>query len=91
MSLNVWQQVSTIKLKELYLLVYLISCPCCKLQYVGSVLTFEERFLIDKSDIGTSKKRCGAAKHFLECSTKSCFIYFNESHLKMMKNAFYLI
>ena len=72
-------------------LVYLISCQCCKLQYVGSVLTFEERFLIDKSDIGTSKKRCGAAKHFLECSTKSCFIYFNESHLKMMKNAFYLI
>ena len=42
---------------------------CCKLLYVGSSITFKERFCIHKSDINTGKKRCGAAKHFLECYT----------------------
>ena len=26
--------------------VYLITCQCCKLQYVGSAITFKERFCI---------------------------------------------
>ena len=47
--------------------VYLITCQCCKLQYVGSVITFTERFHVHKSDINTRKKGCGATKHFLEC------------------------
>ena len=46
--------------------VYLITCQICKLQYVGSAITFKERF---HSDINTGKKRCGAAKHFPECCT----------------------
>ena len=49
--------------------VYLISYQCCKLQYVGSAVTFKERFFIHKSDINTSKRRCDAAKHFLESCT----------------------
>ena len=49
--------------------VYFITCQCCKLQYVGSVITFKERFRIHKIDINTGKKRCGAAKHFLACCT----------------------
>ena len=49
--------------------VYLITCQCCKLQYVGSAITFKERFCIHRSDINTGKKRCGAAKHFLKCCT----------------------
>ena len=49
--------------------VYLITCQCCKLQYVGSAFTFKERFRIHKRDVNTGKKRCSAAKHFLECCT----------------------
>ena len=41
--------------------VYLIICQCCKLQYVGSAITFKERFRIRKSVINTGKKRCGEA------------------------------
>ena len=44
-------------------LIYLITCQCCKLQYVGSAIT------LHKIDINTGKKSCGAAKHFLECCT----------------------
>ena len=47
--------------------VYLITCQYCKLQYVGPAITFQDRFRMHKSDINTDKKRCGAAKHFLEC------------------------
>ena len=47
--------------------VNLITCQCCKLLYVGSTISFKERFWIHKSDINTGKKRFGAAKHFLEC------------------------
>ena len=36
--------------------VYLITCQCCKLQYVGSAITFKERFHRHKSDINTGKK-----------------------------------
>ena len=43
--------------------VYLITCQCCKLQYAGSDITFKERFRVNKSDINTGKKRCGAAIH----------------------------
>ena len=49
--------------------VYLITCHCCKLQYVGSAFTFKERFPIQKRDTNAGKKRCGPAKHFLECCT----------------------
>ena len=41
--------------------VYLIICQCCKLQYVGSAITFKERLRIRKSVINTGKKRCGEA------------------------------
>ena len=47
--------------------VYLITRQCCKLQYVGSAVTFKGRFCIHKSDTNTSKKSCGAAKQFLKC------------------------
>ena len=53
-------------------MVYFITCQCCKLQYVGSAITFKERFRIDKSDTNTGRKRCGAAKHFLECCASEC-------------------
>ena len=33
--------------------VYLIICQYCKLQYVGSAITFKERFYTRKSDINT--------------------------------------
>ena len=45
----------------------LITCQCCKLQHAGSAITFKERFRIYKSDINTSKKKHGAAKHILQC------------------------
>ena len=35
----------------------------------GSAVTFKERLRIHKSEINTGKKRCGAAKYFLECYT----------------------
>ena len=47
--------------------VYLIMCRCCKLQDVGSGITFKERFRIHKTCINTGKKRCGTVKYFLEC------------------------
>ena len=49
--------------------VYLITCQCCKLQYVGSAITFKERFRIHKSDTNTGKERCDAVKHFLGSCT----------------------
>ena len=49
--------------------VYLITCQCCKLQDVGSAISFKKRFCIHKSDMNTGKKRCVAAKHFLICCT----------------------
>ena len=48
--------------------VYLITCQCCKLQYVGYTITFKEKFHIHESDIHISK-RCGVVKHFLEFCT----------------------
>ena len=60
------------------IVVYLITCQCCKLQYVRSAINFKERFHIHKSGINTGKKRCGAAKHFLECCT-------NEGKLNNLK------
>ena len=53
---------------------YLIICQCCKLQYDGSAITLKERFHMHKSDVYAGKKRCGAAKHSLECcSSKGKF------------------
>ena len=46
--------------------VYVITCQCCKLQYVRSAITFKQRLRIHKSGINTAKKRCGAAKHFFK-------------------------
>ena len=51
--------------------VYLITCKCCTLQGAGSAITVKERFRIHKSDINAGKKRCGAAKNFLECCTSA--------------------
>ena len=48
-------------------MVYSITCQRCKLKYVGSAITFKERFRTHKSDTNTGKKRFGAAKHSLEC------------------------
>ena len=42
-------------------MVYLITCQCFKLQYVGSSITFKERFGIHESGINKGKKRCGTA------------------------------
>ena len=45
--------------------IYLISCTNCKEQYVGSAIDFKKRFRIYKSDINTTKDRCGVvARHF---------------------------
>ena len=41
--------------------IYLISCKCCGKQYIGSAISFKERFRIHKSDINTGKVRCGVA------------------------------
>ena len=49
--------------------VYLVTCQCCKLQYVGSAVAFKERFCINETDINTGKKRWDPAKHFWECCT----------------------
>ena len=46
-------------------IIYLITCKCCSKQYVGSATGFKERFRIHKSDVNTSKVRCGVANHLL--------------------------
>ena len=38
--------------------IYLITCPNCREQYVGSTVNFKQRFRIHKSDIKTNKYRC---------------------------------
>ena len=51
-------------------MVYLITSHYCKLQYVGSVITFKETFnMMHESTTNPGKKRFGAAKHFLEYRT----------------------
>ena len=52
-------------------IVYLISCKKCKQQYPGSDFksNFKSRFRAHKSDINTSKGRCGVTKHFLNNCT----------------------
>ena len=56
-------------------IIYLLSCKNCGKQYVGSAITFKERFRIHKSDINTRKIRCGIANHLLNvcCSSFSKF------------------
>ena len=48
-------------------IVYLIGCKKCKQQNAGSDFesNFKSRFRAHKSDINTSKDRCGVTKHFL--------------------------
>ena len=46
-------------------IIYLTVCKCCSEQYIGSSTGFKERFRISKSDINTSKIRCGVASHLL--------------------------
>ena len=41
----------------------LISCKCCRKQYIGSAISFKERFRIHKSDINTGKVRCEVANY----------------------------
>ena len=50
-------------------MLYLTTCQCCRLRYVGSAINFKERFRIHKSNKNTGKRRCGIVKHFLECCT----------------------
>ena len=45
--------------------IYLISCKCCGKQYIGSTISFKERFRIHTGDINTGKVRCGVANHLL--------------------------
>ena len=53
--------------------IYLIACKCCDKQYIGSANGFRERFQIHKSDINTSKIRCGVASHLLNvCKSATC-------------------
>ena len=44
--------------------IYLISCNNCNDQCVGSAIDFKKHFTIHKSDIHTTKNRCGVARHF---------------------------
>ena len=44
--------------------IYLISCINCEDQYIGSAIDFKATFRIHKSDIQTTKDRCGTARHF---------------------------
>ena len=44
---------------------YSSSEKCCGKQYIGSAISFKERFIIHKSDINTGKVRCGVADHLL--------------------------
>ena len=54
-------------------IIYLIVCKCCSEQYIGSSTGFKERFRISKSDINTSKIRCGVASHLLNvCKSATC-------------------
>ena len=57
--------------------IYLISCRYCGEQYVRSATGFKERFRIHKSDINTSKVRCGVANHLLNvcCYSANKFEY----------------
>ena len=58
--------------------IYLISCKCCRKKYLGSATGFKEQFIVHKSDINTSKIRCGVANHLLNVcrSSASKFEYF---------------
>ena len=42
----------------------MISDKNCEYQYIGSAIDFKARYRIHKSDIKTSKDRCGTARHF---------------------------
>ena len=54
-------------------IVCLIACKCCGKQYIGSATGMKERFQIHKSDINTSKIRCGVAGHLLNvCKSATC-------------------
>ena len=44
--------------------IYLVEWTNCKQQYIGSALSFKQRFRTHKSDINTNKDRCGSARHF---------------------------
>ena len=50
--------------------VCLITCQCCKLQYVGSAIICKLRFCIRNNDINRDKKRYLTANLFLECCTR---------------------
>ena len=45
--------------------IYSISCKCCGKQYIGSAISFKERFRILKKDIYTGKVICGVANYLL--------------------------
>ena len=54
-------------------IIYLITCKCCRKQYIASATDFKERFRIHKSDISTGKVRFGIASHLLNvCKSAIC-------------------
>lgn len=50
-------------------MVYLITCQCCKLQYVGLAITFKKMFRIHQSNIDTYKMKRAKPKRYLKCCT----------------------
>ena len=47
--------------------IYWITFSSCREQYVGSAISFKQRFRIHKSDTKSNKDRCGIARHFNKC------------------------
>ena len=60
--------------------IYLITCSNFREQFVGSAITFKQRFRIHKSDIKTNKDRCGTARHF---NNKYCSPNNKHAYLKV--------
>ena len=58
----------------------MVECINCKCQYVGSATFLKQNFRIYKSDIQTTKERCGTARHF---STISCHPINSHDYLKV--------
>ena len=62
---------------------YLISCKCCGKQYIGSHISFKERFRIHRSDNNTGKVTCGVANHLLNvCHSESNKFEYLQIRLK---------
>ena len=60
--------------------IYLVECSNCKHQYIGSAFNFKQRFRIHRSDIKTSKDRCGTARYFNNVCCQSPFLFKSSAH-----------